>query len=134
MKQQAEEGGEAMVRTEGYVHTLAGRIRVKSPALKRAPQRAAEVERQLQQCDGITEVTTNPVTGSILVQYDPQRLSQEYVLKLLHTVGCLAEQQQSRHQTTEIFAATAEFSRGLIRTVAVSTMEFAVQRLVYAIL
>lgn len=122
------------MQTGGYVHALAGRIRVKSPALKRAPQRAAEVERHLQECDGITEVTTNPVTGSILVQYDSQRLSQEHVLKLLQTIGCLAEQQQSRHRTTEISASAAEFSRGLIRTVAVSTMEFAVQRLVYAIL
>jgi hypothetical protein len=107
---------------------------VKSPALKRAPQQAAEVERQLQQCDGITAVTTNPVTRSILVQYDPQRLSQEYVLTLLQTIRGLAEQQHSEHRTTEIFASTTEFSRGLIRTVAVSTMEFAVQRLVYAIL
>jgi len=49
----------------------ADRIRVKSPALKRAPQRVAEVERQLQECDGITEVTTNLITGGILVQYDP---------------------------------------------------------------
>ncbi|MSQ47952.1 MAG: hypothetical protein EXR78_06125 [Deltaproteobacteria bacterium] len=119
---------------ERYIHTLDGRIRVKSPALKRAPRRAAEVERQLQQCAGITEVTTNPVTGSILVQYDSQRLSQDHVLSLLHTVGCLAEPRRSEPRTTELFASSAEFSRGVIRTVAVSTMEFAVQRLVYAIL
>ena len=122
------------MQTGGYVHALAGRIRVKSPALKRAPQRVAEVERQLQECDGITEVTTNLITGSILVQYDPQRLSQEHVLKLLQTIGCLAEQLQGGHRTAEISVSAAEFSRGLIRTVAMSTMEFAVKRLVYAIL
>ena len=123
-----------MTQTGSYVHSLDGRIRVKSPDLKRTPRRAAETERQLWQCDGITEVTTNPVTGSILVQYDSQRLSQECVLKLLHTVGSLAETRQSQHQTIETFSATAEFRRGLIRTVTVSAMEFAVQRLVYAIL
>ena len=47
-----------MVQTGRYVHTLDGRIRLKSPVLKRAPQQAAEVERQFQECDGITTVTT----------------------------------------------------------------------------
>ncbi|MGE0825755.1 MAG: HMA2 domain-containing protein [Candidatus Binatia bacterium] len=125
------------MQARGYLHALDGRIRIKSPAIKRAPQRAAEVEQQLREYGGITEVTTNPVTGSVLVQYDAQRLTQEQVLTFLQKTGCLADDHAYEVRTatvTDVSASVVDFSRGLVRTVALSTMEFAVQRLVYAIL
>jgi copper chaperone CopZ len=117
-----------------YLHAVDGRIRIKSPTVKGAPQKAAEVEQLLRECDGISHVTTNPVTGSVLVLYDSQRLSSEDMLALLQKVGFLTESRRARTPTEEPVPALSEFGRGLLRTVAMSTMEFAVQRLVYAVL
>ncbi len=120
--------------TAAYLHALEGRIRVKSAVVKGAPLKAATLEQQLRAHHGITDVTVNPVTGSILVLYDHQQLAQQQVFDLLRTVNCLSEVTTISVTMLPPPKTVAEFGQGLLRTVAMSTMEFAVQRLVFAIL
>lgn len=117
-----------------YLHALDGRIRVKSAIVKGAPHTAAALEQQLRAHAGITEVTANHITGSVLVLYDSQRLAQHQVFDLLRMVNCLSEATPTTVSLRPQAQTVAEFGHGLLRTVAMSTMEFAVQRLVYAIL
>lgn len=53
-----------------------GRVRVRSKALKEAPVMQSMQEAVAAQ-DGILEVTVNLKTGSLLVRYDPKRISRE---------------------------------------------------------
>ena len=120
--------------TGTYLHALDGRIRVKSAQLKGTPHKAAALEQQLRAHPGITEVSVNPITGSVLVLYDTQQLRQQQIFDLLRAVNCLPEITTMPISMLPPPKTVAEFGQGLLRTVAMSTMEFAVQRLVYAIL
>jgi len=120
--------------TGTYLHALDGRIRVKSALVKRAPHKAAALEQQLRSHPGITEVTVNPITGSVLVLYDTQQLVQHQILDLLRAVNCFSGVTTTPRSLLPPPRTVAEFGQGLIRTIAMSTMEFVVQRLIYAIL
>ncbi len=71
----------------GRVHTVPGRLRVKLTAIKRAPELAGPVEHALRQESGVIEVATNPVTGSVLVHYDPTRTNPRTLLARLEPFG-----------------------------------------------
>ena len=117
-----------------YVHALEGRLRIKSGMVKGSPQKAIEVKQQLKTQPGVTEVSTNPTTGSVLVLYDSHQIQQDDILDALRALGCLPARGELRTNTREETFVSQEFGQGLLRTVMISTMEFAVQRLVYALI
>ena len=51
--------------------SLPGRARWRIPALHRSPRRCGSVEDCLKALAGVRSVTANPVTGSLLLQYEP---------------------------------------------------------------
>jgi cation transport ATPase len=144
----------AVVNTDyAYLHALDGRLRIKITAVKGSTQQAQEIEQQFQACEGITEVTANPVTGNVLILYDSQRISQEAILDLLRRQGYLSQdsrtrtgakyinvaQQRFKHELAQTLRANLElalhrFSRELGQTLVRSTMEVALHRLVYALI
>lgn len=118
-------------------HTIDGRVRIKVPAIKGSPIKAAELANKLRYLStGIDEVTVNPTTGSALIQYDPRRVGQN---EILHSLGQLGYQLQlshgsSAHNEKEMAFTFQELGKNLARTVLHSTMEFALQRLVFALI
>src|SRR5581483_8185329 len=120
--------------TGNYLHALDGRIRVKSACVKGAPHKAAALEQQLRTHPGVTEVTVNPVTGSVLVLYDTQQLVQHQIFDFLRAANCFSGVTAMPISILPPPKTVAEFGQGLLRSIAMSTTEFAVQRLVYAIL
>jgi copper chaperone CopZ len=70
-----------------YIHHVPGRLRVKTPVLKRNEQRAAAVKALLREFDGIDAVDVNTVTGSILVGYDKTRTDSNTILAALKAQG-----------------------------------------------
>jgi copper chaperone CopZ len=122
------------VSTTSYLHALDGRLRIKSPVVKGAPEKARKIEQQIGSCTGIIEVTANPITGSVLVHYDPRELTQKELLDELLTLGCLHESHSFQVTHKEAASAQSEFGRDLVKTVVLSTLEFTVQRLVYALI
>jgi heavy-metal-associated domain-containing protein len=65
------------------VHALPGRLRVKVVAIKNSPAAAAAVERALCQQRGVADAVANPVTGSVLIRYDAERIAPQTVLACL---------------------------------------------------
>jgi hypothetical protein len=65
------------------LHALDGRLRIRLGSIKRNLQAAASVTQSLLSLDGVKAVRANPVTGSVLVHYDPWRISQTDLLELL---------------------------------------------------
>jgi hypothetical protein len=52
-------------------HVLPGRVRFKVDALRVDPEQAREVETRLSMIRGMLEVKINPLTGSVLMCFDP---------------------------------------------------------------
>jgi hypothetical protein len=52
------------------VHRVPGRVRMRIPHRRDHHEFFADVEKRLSQCAGITNVSTNPSTGSMLVRFE----------------------------------------------------------------
>jgi hypothetical protein len=64
------------------VHALDGRLRIKVQAIKQNAVAAASLEHSLRDVKGVKAVKANPLTGSVLISYDPWRIGQDMLLEL----------------------------------------------------
>jgi len=69
------------------MHDVPGRLRIKTPFIKGNENLAKHVERFLEQINGIRSITTNPLTGSIIMTYDEKKLTSQMLLDTLKTRG-----------------------------------------------
>jgi len=72
------------------VSHLAGRLRVRLHPEHRQEAVLVKVQQGLLEQHGVSAVTTNARTGSLLVHYDHHRLSREDLLACLYDVGVIA--------------------------------------------
>jgi len=72
---------------QSYYHCVPGRMRVKIPALKSQPAHGEEVKSSLEGIDGVSAVTFNPLTGSVVVLFDQDRISPEKISGYLKDGG-----------------------------------------------
>ena len=70
-----------------YIHNVPGRLRLKSPAVKRNKNSADELKMALSTMQGIATVDINLTTGSILVNYNPGMLDYRDIVSLLQRKG-----------------------------------------------
>ena len=122
-----------------YIHALEGRLRVKNASVKGSWQKAREVEAYFQQYDGITEVVANPTTGSVLFHYDSQHISQKEILDDLSAGGYLSKSESVQpnhtvHPVQVTVKIPEALGQNLVKTIVTSTVEVALQRLVYALI
>jgi hypothetical protein len=69
------------------VHAVEGRLRVRIWELKKSPDVAAQLQKHLDSHAGIHGVETNTTTGSLLIQYDADRLTRQQLLGTLAEAG-----------------------------------------------
>ena len=62
-----------MKKEEGVqiVYALPGRVRIKLELLKQDASYAEKIQRDLPKVSGITFIEANPLTGSLVIEYDP---------------------------------------------------------------
>jgi cation transport ATPase len=70
-----------------YMHNVQGRLRVKSPLLKRNDAAANELKMALSTIQGIAAVDFNPTTGSLLINYNHRKTNHEDIISLLERKG-----------------------------------------------
>jgi hypothetical protein len=70
-----------------YMHSVPGRLRVKTPLIKGKEHTAKHVEVFLQQIRGVYSISTNPITGSIIINYDVKKVSSRTLLQVLQNRG-----------------------------------------------
>ena len=109
------------------LHMLDGRLRVKVADVKGSPRVAALVEAQLAEVEGVDEVCANPLTGSVLVLYDPAQVGVEQIMEALRAGGYL------RHPSGDA-RPSPSLSSGLGSIVLRATTEFALQHLITALI
>ena len=66
-----------------FVSELPGRLRLRNLVLLRRSPLCRAVERELTSVLGIGRFKTNPLTGTLLLNHDPQQLSREQVIEIL---------------------------------------------------
>jgi copper chaperone CopZ len=70
-----------------YLHDVPGRLRIRTPFIKGNEHLAKHAERFLEQINGMKSVVTNPLTGSIIMTYDEQKVTAKMLLDTLKTRG-----------------------------------------------
>jgi hypothetical protein len=66
-----------------YVHNVPGRLRVKTPLVKRNRTSANHVEGLMKQLTGVKSTAVNTATGSIVVYHCPKTISCDAILNTL---------------------------------------------------
>ena len=72
-------------------HELPGRLRLKNPVIHRKAELCQAIERELMGVLGIDYFKTNPLTSTVLVQYDRKQLSQDQIIEILEAALANAE-------------------------------------------
>ncbi len=73
-------------------HLLPGRVRFRVPSLKGRPQRAASLADALSRLPEIQSVEATPITGSVLIHFDPERIGTDLLLvAIVRVLGLEAE-------------------------------------------
>ena len=110
------------ISQDGCVHALPGRLRVRVPAIKKAPEVAARIEQTLRQHEAVVNVAASPVTGSVLVHYDPTRIGPSFLLAHLEPYGLPADPRSS--------STLSDLSNQLSKAVGKELMKLALTQMV----
>ncbi len=78
-----------MAAVDQYIHHVPGRLRIKSPVLKRNELEAKAVQKLLVDQKGILHSAVNTLTGSILIYYDGSAVQAHWIVGLLKQRGYL---------------------------------------------
>lgn len=76
-----------MAEKARVVHAIQGRVRLKVPELRTNAALAQRVGDRFSAVPGVRRVDTNPVTGSLLVEYDPAGLDLAEALRALEELS-----------------------------------------------
>jgi hypothetical protein len=74
-----------------YIHHVPGRLRVNTPTLKKNESRARQLKSYLQGMNGVLQVETSIVTGSVVIKYDTCLASSTLILDSLHDLGYIQD-------------------------------------------
>ena len=107
----------------GTVHALPGRLRVKVAGVKKSPPMAGHVEQALLQEPGVTAAEANPLTGSVLVHFDPSRTSPAALLCRLEPYGL---------PTSPVTSPLSDLSSELSKTVGKELVKMALTSIIPA--
>jgi len=66
-----------------YIHHIKGRIRLKTPVLKNNPEKKQTLLNLFEFLRGISGVSVNTLTGSVVIHYDHEIFSKEDILGIL---------------------------------------------------
>jgi copper chaperone CopZ len=101
-----------------YVHSVGGRLRIKIATVKGSQTRAGEVERRIAMLRGVERTEANPLTGNVLVLYDPECTGLDDIVDALRAWGYLREMPArastpnvtGEHLAIVVIRAMAEFA------------------------
>jgi hypothetical protein len=70
-----------------YIHHVPGRLRVKSPTLKRNERHAQQTKQHIDSVPGVLASECNTVTGSLVINYDAKLVGAHTLLDSLRDLG-----------------------------------------------
>lgn len=111
-----------------YLHHVPGRLRVRSPVLKRNEGKADDVRRLLEAAEGVISVKVNAITGSITIHYDPATVTKAGILAILRGQDCLPSEAELARQNESSATPAARIGRTFGETAAKVLVEMMIER------
>jgi copper chaperone CopZ len=125
------------MKMSSYSHATPGRLRIKVPQVKGSQDTAQRVERILKKSGGVSNVAANPLTGNVLVLFDPDVLTHTEVVQRLILHGYLekprASRASSKRSPIQEVLDPRQVSKAVADIVLQSAVEFAVRRALLAL-
>lgn len=117
------------------IHVLAGRIRLRVPAILDGPEQARKLEQSAQAMTGIVSVQANELTSNVLVTYDPEIIEVDSVLSWLGSEQSKLAPSMSKELSVSYGAAEYEDAASRLMSVFVwKAAEIAAGRLISALI
>lgn len=105
-----------MLHGARIAHHIPGRVRIKIPAARRNRRVLDQVSQFINALEGVQSVEANPVTGSVVVHYDPAH--REHLSQYLPApeLGEAAEMVEKVQQEAEFLAAHSHTAAALLQS------------------
>lgn len=91
-----------------YIHTVPGRLRIKTPSIKGDSVKARELEGIAAEIPGVCSAAANHITGSLLVNYDEDGVSPGRIIEVFNRNG--------HFDPTRVIHGNKALEEGLTRT------------------
>ncbi len=117
-----------------YLHHTPGRLRIRSPMLKRNPAAAADAARLVGSQEGVLSCTVNTVTGSMLILYEQAGIESDSLSQLLVEHGYMewpATVSGANQLLEEALSSAGEF---VIKAMAMAVLEQVARRSALALM
>lgn len=114
-----------------YLHSIAGRIRVKIPRVRGSEENANKLEEQLTALPGIDCVRANPTTGNVLILYSPELIEQRDIIRALRRLRWFRRQGRHAHGAGSVPALHHTAAQRAVENAIAVILELAVTRLIW---
>lgn len=105
------------------VHHVPGRLRVRVPRVKNNPEYGRVVETSIAGMEGVSAVQANPVTGSVIIHYDPRTAEVSALFARLADHGLATETAIARRHS-----GPAKIANKVGEAVAMYVLQAAIER------
>jgi allophanate hydrolase subunit 1 len=113
-----------------YIHHIPGRIRIRSRSFQCYGARAEAARERLLAMPGIRTVEIRPRAASLIVQYDPQRVTRAELFATLEELGCMAAVRRDNEHVRKIGET---FGKALVGAMMQKAVEQSARTLVTAL-
>jgi hypothetical protein len=117
-----------------YVHHVPGRLRVKSPELKRNERNAATLQQALGSARGVTAAEVNTLTGSVVISYDRHTTSPHHIWDTLKQHGLIDAQLALEHAGDAVTHAVGKAAQSVGKFAAGFVLEKVLERSAVALI
>jgi hypothetical protein len=117
-----------------YIHLVRGRLRVKSPAIRRNHLKAGEARTLVEALHGVSSAETNLLTGSIVVRFDPRRIGHHEILTALQQANFITPWNGVRYRPAEAEGLSARVGATAGRAVIDALAEKMILRAAVAVI
>ncbi|MFZ3064047.1 MAG: HMA2 domain-containing protein [Nitrospirota bacterium] len=94
-----------------YIHNIPGRLRIKTPLIKKNQSIAEDVKNLLRPIIGISSTSFNLITGSIVINYNHKVITSKEIVNTLNYAGYF---DLSKAITNDEYIKTAAASMGQV--------------------
>ena len=94
-----------------YIHNVPGRLRIKTPLIKKNQSIAEDVQNLLRPLIGISSTSFNLITGSIVINYNHKVITSKEIVNTLNYAGYF---DLSKAITNDEYIKTAAASMGQV--------------------
>lgn len=113
-----------------HIHHVPGRLRVRVSRLKRNPSLGKAIEMDVQSMTGVRCSESNPLTGSVVIHYDPAQTTAALLISQLRAAGYASDDHRPEpaRKSPSVGRPARKLARKAAEAVVWHVIETAVER------